>query len=195
MQCFLEASLSYATGEVNQIKLPKTHKQAMEADADAWGEAERSEFTALEEMETFELTQLPEGKRALPTKWIYALKTDADGNIVRYKARIVVRGDLAEEGVDYYETFSPVARWESVRTFLALTTLYNLKPMQADIQVAYLSAELDEEIYIRPPDGVKRLPPGYVYRLRRSMYGLPQAGRNFNRHFNDKLLAAGFKQL
>ncbi len=67
--------------------------------------------------------------------------------------------------------------------------------MQADIQVAYLSAELDEEIYIRPPDGVKRLPPGYVNRLRRSMYGLPQAGRNFNRHFNDKLLAAGVKQL
>jgi len=107
VQCFLEASLSNATGEVNQIKLPKTHKQAMETDADAWGEAERSKFTALEEMETFELAQLPEVKRALPTKFTYTLKTDADGNIMRYKARVVVRSDLAEKELITMRRFHP----------------------------------------------------------------------------------------
>ena len=107
MQCFLEASLSNVTGEINQTKLPKTHKQAMEADADAWGETERSEFTALEEMETFELAQLSEVKRALPTKFTYTLKTDADGNIMRYKARVVVRGDLAEKELINMRRFHP----------------------------------------------------------------------------------------
>lgn len=167
---------------VEQYYVPKTHAQALACtDAKLWIEAEDSEMSGLNTSGCFYVTKLPEGKIALPCKWVYTLKTDSQGKIQRYKARLCVRGDVAmnfEESWDW-ETFAPVARWESIRIFLALTVLLKLVPLQLDVDLAYLYADLDDEIYMLPPPGVT-LAPGQVYRLRKSLYGLPQSGRNWN---------------
>ena len=136
----------------------------------------------------------PDDIRPIMSKWTYALKTNAEGEIQRFKARICARGDQTKEGIDYEETFSPVVKWESIRLFLALTVLLRLSPLQLDVDLAYLYAPLDETIYMRPPDGVE-CPPGMVFRLVKSLYGLPQSGRNWNSHLHDTLTVAKFVRL
>jgi hypothetical protein len=97
---------------------------------------------------------------------------------------------MTEEGIDYQETFSPVAKWESIRLFLAMTVLLHLIPMQLDVDLAYLYAPLTEAIYMIPPDGMAA-PPGMLLRLLRSLYGLPQSG---NTHLDSNLTEAGFRR-
>ena len=138
--------------------------------------------------------KLPPGKKALPCKWVYALKTDSNNVIVRYKARLVVRGDFQIDGIDYEEIFSPIVRWESIRLFLALTVLLKLIPLQLDVDTAFLLADLDEEIYMNPPPG-DNLEDGFVYRLKKSLYGLKQAGRNWNQLLNNILQDYKFVRL
>jgi hypothetical protein len=99
----------------------------------------------------------------------------------------VARGDRCREGVDYKETFSPVVRWTSVRLYLALTTLLGLVPSQVDVDLAYLYANLNEEIYLKPPQGVSLPENKPVWRLHKSLYGLPQSGRNWNKKINESL--------
>jgi hypothetical protein len=122
------------------------------------------------------------------------VKTDETGKIVRYKVRIVARGDTQKEGIDYKEVFAPTANLESVRIICALAAKYNLELDQMDVSTAYLNGELEEEIYMTPPNCVE-IPEGHCWRLKRSLYGLKQAGRTWNRTFDSKLLKLGFHRL
>jgi hypothetical protein len=160
--------------------VPKTHNQALQLVArEYWLAAEESELTSLQLSGCLVVDDLPKGRKPLNIKWVYALKTDSHNVIQRFKARAVARGDQAKEGIDYNETFSSVVRWESIRIYLALTVLLGLIPLQLDVDTAYLYADLEEVIYANPPDGVE-LPPGKCYRVKKSLYGLPQSGRNWN---------------
>ena len=107
-----------------------------------------SEMKSLQENDMWELVHLPEGRKALGSKWVYKVKTDADGSIERYKARLVAQGYSQKYGTDYDQTYSPVVRLESFRTLLALSVQYGLKIHQVDVTTAFLNSEL-EEVYMK----------------------------------------------
>ena len=98
------------------------------------------------------------GRRAILGKWVFTIKRDSLGAIQRFKARICARGDMEIDGIDYSEVFSPVVSWVGIRIYLALTVLLGLIPLQLDIDLAYLYADLEEEVYMQPPPGVDITP-------------------------------------
>ncbi|KAL0455649.1 UNVERIFIED_CONTAM: Retrovirus-related Pol polyprotein from transposon RE1 [Sesamum latifolium] len=153
----------------------------------------RQELDALEQNDTWEVVALPPGKKAIGNKWVYKLKLKADGSIDRYKARLVAKGYNQVEGVDYIDRFSPVAKAVTVRVFLALASSYGWPVHQVDINNAFLHGFLDEDIYMQAPAGYV-VPKGKVCKLKRSLYGLKQASRQWNLELTAKLLAFGFHQ-
>jgi transposase InsO family protein len=174
---------------------PLTVKEAFGGpDKEAWWEAMREEYKSLLENETWDLTDLPKGKRALDTKWVFKTKRTESGNLERRKARLVVRGCKQVEGIDYTETYSPVIRYTSIRYLLALATKYDLHIDQMDVTTAYLNGDLDEEIYVRPPAELAKECRGKVWRLKKAMYGLKQSGKSWNTKLDQTLKSMGFIQ-
>lgn len=175
---------------------PKTFKQAMNGpDAAKWDAAAKKELKALHDMSTWDLVPLPLGREVVGCKWVWKVKTNADGSVERYKARLVAQGFSQSPGVDFDETWSPTARWNSIRTLLALAASEKLDVYQLDIDSAYLYGELDEEIYMKQPEGfVDAKHPDWVLRLKRALYGLKQSGRVWNSEIHRYLLGLGFVQ-
>ena len=175
--------------------IPKSFTDAMNSDeSDYWTEAIHREYQSLEANGTCELVELPKGRKAIDSKWVFALKRDVYGNIERYKARLVARGFKQEEGVDYFETFSPVARTSSIRIILALVAMYDYELAQADAITAYLNSSLDEKLYMKQPEGFEvKGKEDKVYLLVKSIYGLKQAGRNWYLQLCDHLHLLGFE--
>ena len=142
------------------------------------------EIQALENNHTWDVTALPPGKSPIGCKWVYKIKFNPDGSVERYKARLVAKGYTQREGLDFLETFSPVAKIVSVRVLIALATAKSWPLHQLDINIAFLHGDLDEEVYMT-------LPPGFhsrgecsasssaaapkVRKLVKSLYGLKQA--------------------
>ena len=153
--------------------------------AEKWQEAVDAEFKGLEDSGCYIETVLPPHKRAIFSKWVLAVKTDSFGNLLKFEAHCTARGDMLEND-EFEDVSSPVAGWTSIKLFLALTTLYNLTPLQLDINLAYLNAPLQEEIYMHPPPG-SNTTPGKVWKLEKSLYGLKQSGKNWNELFTDVL--------
>ncbi|KAK6143486.1 hypothetical protein DH2020_023834 [Rehmannia glutinosa] len=152
------------------------------------------ELAALEQNNTWILTSLPPGKRAIGCKWVYKVKMKPDGTVERYKARLVAKGFHQEHGVDYLDSFSPVAKLVTVRLVIALATIKGWPLFQLDVNNAFLHGYLDEDIYMVPPDGYSKAKPGEVCHLQRSLYGLKQASRQWNAEFCLKLQQFGFTQ-
>lgn len=136
---------------------------------------------------------IPKGRRALPTKWVYKVKTHPDGTIERYKARLVVKGFSQKPGVDFDKTFSPVVRLATIRALLGVAANENLKLQQFDVTTAFLNGEVSEEIYIKQPEGCSD-GTDQVCRLKRSLYGLKQAPRCWNTCISQFLISVDFKQ-
>ena len=130
---------------VTDLKLPKTHKQAMQSpEAEQWRGAEEEELRSMRVNKVLKPSKLHDGVVPLTTKWVYTVKTDLNGKIVKYKARLVARGYLQVLGIDYDETFSPVTRLETVRIVLAIAAQLGLKIHQMDVETAFLNADLEE---------------------------------------------------
>ena len=121
------------------------------------------------------LVDLPDDRQAIENKWIFKKKTDADGNVIVYKARLVAKGFRQVQGVDYDETFSPVAMLKSVRIMLAIAAFYDYEIWQMDVKTAFLNGFHKEELYMMQPEGFVD-PNGAkkVCKLQRSIYGLVQ---------------------
>lgn len=132
-------------------------------------------------------------------RWIFTIKYNAYGTVERYKGRLVAQGYTQQEGIDYLDTFSPVAKLTSVKFLLGLAAINGWSLDQMDVSNAFLHGELDEEIYMRlpqgytPPAGVV-FPPNHVCRLRKSLYGLKQASRQWYKRFSSVLLGANYIQ-
>ncbi|KAJ9556664.1 hypothetical protein OSB04_011278 [Centaurea solstitialis] len=169
---------------------PKNFKQAMQDPK--WIEAMKKEIQALELNDTWTLESLPEGKRAIDSKWVYKIKYKPNGDTERYKARLVARGFTQIEGEDFHDTFAPVAKLVTVRTLLAVATKNNWLIHQLDVNNAFLHGDLHEEVYMKIPQGFSKEDETRVCRLRKSLYGLKQASRNWYQKFTTALLGLGF---
>jgi hypothetical protein len=148
------------------------------------------EIGAMHKNDTWELVDLPPGRRAVKSKWVYKLKADG-----RYRARLVAKGFTQIPGIDYDETFSPVARFESLRMLLALAALEDWHIHQMDVKSAFLNGVLEEEIYMEQPPGFITVgSESKVCRLKKSIYGLKQAPRAWNSTFHEALTEQGLKR-
>uniref|UniRef100_A0A2N9F9Q0 Integrase catalytic domain-containing protein n=1 Tax=Fagus sylvatica TaxID=28930 RepID=A0A2N9F9Q0_FAGSY len=159
-----------------------------------WQQAMKEELDALLKTGTWDLVDLPAGKSAIGCKWVYKIKTRSDGTVDRYKARLVAKGFTQEYGIDYEETFAPVARLSSVRTLIAVSASRHWPLFQMDVKNAFLNGELTEEVYMQLPPGFSQ-PPGFspkVCRLRRALYGLKQAPRAWFAKFSSTISQHGF---
>jgi Reverse transcriptase (RNA-dependent DNA polymerase) len=182
---------------------PLSYKQAMaSADRSSWRAAMDLEMAAHHSNGTWEYvaaSDLPHGAKILGNQWVFALKTDSDGQVIRYKARIVVLGNHQRPGIDYKETFAPTVAAQTLRTFIAVAASRNLATAQLDVSTAYLNAPVTEEIFMRLPQGYEGTEvdehgrPKYC-RLLRSLYGLCQSGHNWHEWICDRLANIGFRQ-
>ncbi|CAL9135764.1 unnamed protein product, partial [Musa textilis] len=128
-------------------------------------------------------------------KWVFKTKRDSTGNIERYKARLVAKGFSQKEGIDYNETFSPVSRKDSLRIVMALVAHYDLELHQIDVKTAFLNGDLDEEIYMEQPEGfIEKGKESWACKLKKSIYGLKQASRQWYIKFHDTITSFGFKE-
>ena len=143
-----------------------------------WQDAMLKEIEAIEKNLTWELVDAPVDKNIVGLKWVFRTKYNADGSIQKHKARLVAKGYSQEQGIDYEETFSPVARFETVRVFLALAAQLKLPVYQFDVKSAFLNGDLEEEVYVSQPQGfVIGDTKNKVYKLNKALYGLKQAPR------------------
>uniref|UniRef100_A0A2N9GWD9 Integrase catalytic domain-containing protein n=1 Tax=Fagus sylvatica TaxID=28930 RepID=A0A2N9GWD9_FAGSY len=156
-----------------------------------WQQAMADELDALHKTHTWYMTTLPPGKSAVGCKWVYKIKTRADGSVERYKARLVARGFTQEYGIDYEETFAPIARLTSVRSLLAIAAVRHWPLFQMDVKNAFLNGDLLEEVYMQPPLGYLDS-HNQVCRLRRALYGLKQAPRAWFAKFSSVVAQQGF---
>ena len=162
--------------------------------AEKWKQAAQSEYESLMENQTWTLV-LPEGRTPISCKWIFRVKRDVDGNISKWKGRLVARGFTQERGIDYQETFSPVVRFTNVRLLLIYGLQNQMLIHQMDVTTAFLNGLLDEEIYMNQPEGfVQKGKEKLVCKLQRSLYGLKQAPRQWNVELVKHLHGIGFKE-
>jgi hypothetical protein len=183
------AHVVYSVGD-----LPTSFESAMESsDASKWMEACDSEFESLSKNETWELVPLPRGRKAISSKWVFKVKETAEGLIERYKARLVAKGFLQKYGVDFEETFAPVAKFASIRIILSIAAQYKLVLHQMDVKTAFLNGLLEEEIYMKQPVRfVDPKHPDHVCKFKRALYGLKQSPRMWNQTIDDFMRKIGF---
>ena len=174
---------------------PQTYKEAVNPTENLmWKEAIKSEIDSILHNHTWELVYLPMGCKPLSSKWIFKRKRIVDGAIDKYKARLVIKGYRQIEGLDYFDTYSPVTRIKSIRMVLAIAALKDLEVHQMDVKTAFLNGDLNEEIYMEQPEMFSA--PGQemkVCRLVKSLYGLKQAPKQWHEKFDNIMLSHRFK--
>ena len=175
---------------------PATYSEAMmDPDSEKWHVAMRSEIDSMGENQVWNLVDPPDGVRPIECKWIYKKKKDMDGNVHIYKARLVAKGFRQVQGVDYDETFSPVAMLKSIRIILAIAAYFDYEIWQMDVKTAFLNGNLDEDVYMIQPEGfVDPINAGKICKLQKSIYGLKQASRSWNIRFDEVIKGLGFHQ-
>ncbi|CAL1405238.1 unnamed protein product [Linum trigynum] len=159
-----------------------------------WREAMQREIDALVANGTWSLVELPPGKKVVSSKWVFKIKYKQDGTIERYKARLVAKGFTQTEGIDYHDTFAPVAKLVSVRCLLAVAAIRGWAVHQLDVDNAFLHGDLQEEVYMQIPPGFAAPGDTRVCRLHKSIYGLKQASRNWYAKFTTTLTELGFQR-
>ncbi|KAG7572452.1 Ribonuclease H-like superfamily [Arabidopsis suecica] len=180
-------------GQIDQHWIPQTYEEAIQHQV--WRDAIAAERQAMEHNHTWEEGELPKGKKAVTSKWVFTIKYKSNGDIERYKARLVARGFTQTYGVDYLDTFAPVAKLHTVRVVLSLATNLEWELWQMDVKNAFLQGELEEEVYMRPPPGLEdKEAPGKVLKLKKAIYGLKQSPRAWYHKLSTTLLGRGFKK-
>lgn len=175
------------------IEKPTNYSQA--AEDTAWRQAMINEINAIEKNKTWKLVELPAGQKPIGLKWVYKLKRDSNGEIVKHKARLVAKGYVQKHGIDYEEVFAPVTRLETVRLLLALAAKNGWEVHHLDVKSAFLNGDLQETVYVCQPEGfIKKGFEHLVYQLVKALYGLRQAPRAWYSKLNKCLEQLGFKK-
>ncbi|KAH9783645.1 hypothetical protein KPL71_009401 [Citrus sinensis] len=182
---------------VNQLSAVSIPNSVQEALKDLkWKAAMNDEMRSLQKNQTWELVDLPPGKKPVGCRWIYTIKYKADGSIERYKARIVAKGYTQTYGIDYTDTFAPVAKINTIRILLSLAVNLDWPVQQFDVKNAFLHGDLSEEIYMDLPPGCsgpERLNQK-VCKLKKSLYGLKQSPRAWFGKFTKAMVRFGYNQ-
>ncbi|GJX22703.1 putative ribonuclease H-like domain-containing protein [Tanacetum coccineum] len=172
---------------------PKKISQALEDES--WVDAMQEELLQFKIQKVWILVDLPLGKKAIGTKWVYRNKKDERGVVVRNKARLVAQGHRQEEGIDYDEVFAPVARIEAIRIFLAFASYMGFIVYQMDVKSAFLYGTIDEEVYVsQPPGFIDPKFPKKVYKVVKALYGLHQAPRAWYATLSAFLEKSGYRR-
>jgi len=164
-------------------------------DKEEWLEAVQEELNNMTNLKVYEMIKdIPSDANVISAKWIFKYKKDADGNIIKRKARLVARGFKQQYGIDYIDTFAPTLKKDSLRIITAISVQNGFKIHQIDITAAYLNADLSENIYMDAPQGH----PGFkksFWKLKKALYGLKQSGKEWNSKLNNVLINIGFSRL
>ena len=153
------------------------------------------EIESIYSNKVWELVEAPNGVKPIGCKWIYKRKRGVDGMVETFKARLVAKGFTQKEGIDYEETFSPVAMLKSIRILLSIAAVLDYEIWQMDVKTAFLNGHLEENIYMQQPDGfIQKGQEHMVCKLQRSIYGLKQASRSWNIRFDQAIKSLGFIQ-
>ncbi|KAI3688864.1 hypothetical protein L2E82_46759 [Cichorium intybus] len=177
---------------LNKTVEPQSYFEA--ASDPNWIKAMNDEMEALYRNNTWEITDLPVNRKPIGCRWVYKIKYKSNGEIERYKARLVAKGYNQREGIDYEETFSPVAKMVTVRIVVNLAVNNNWTLFQLDINNAFLYGNLDEDVYMTLPQGYFTKEDKRVCKLSKSLYGLKQAPRKWNERLCSALFEVGFEQ-
>jgi len=158
---------SIMLAEVEPVSFEEALKQ------NHWKKAMIEELDSIEKNETWRLVQLPTDKKCIDVKWVFKTKLKPDGQVAKYKARLVTRGFLQKYDQDYYEVYSLVARMETIRLIVAITVKNNWSMYQLDVKSTFLNVELEEEVYVNQPPGFEiKEKEEYLYKLDKALYGL-----------------------
>ncbi|GKA88230.1 retrovirus-related pol polyprotein from transposon TNT 1-94 [Tanacetum coccineum] len=176
--------------ELSKVE-PKNFKMAVIEDC--WFQAMQDEIHEFDRLEVWELVPRPIYVMVIALKWIYKVKLDEYGDVLKNKARLVAKGYRQEEGIDFEESFAPVARIEAIRIFIANAATKNMIIYQMDVKTAFLNGDLQEEVFVSQPEGFEDQDnPTHVYRLKKALYGLKQAPRAWYDTLSKFLLANNF---
>jgi hypothetical protein len=181
--------------KANSEDTPTFHEAMNGPDAEEFYKAMCLEIEQLESMDPWDIVPISEtkGKNILDSTWAFKRKRYPDGKVRKLKARWCVRGDQQLEGIDYFDTYAPVVAWSTVRLLLVLSVVLNLATRQVDYTLAFVHADLHDEVYVRMPKLFEK--EGHVFKLKKSVYGLKQAPLNFFNTLKEGLEARGFKQM
>ncbi|GKD87799.1 retrotransposon protein, putative, ty1-copia subclass [Tanacetum coccineum] len=182
--------------ELGDLGEPANYKAALlDPESKKWLAAMNVEMQSIKDNDIWELVELPPNAKIVGNKWLFKKKTDMDGAIHTFKSCLVEKGFTQTYGVNYEETFSPVADIRAIRILIAIAAFYNYEIWQMDFKTAFLNGHLSEEVYMTQPEGfVNPKYPNHVYKLKRSIYGLKQAPRQWNKRFDDEIKKFGFNQ-
>ena len=171
---------------------PAAVEEAMKEDC--WSQAMKSELQAIEDNKTWVVCDLPKQQRAIGLKWVFKVKKDPQGQIVKHKTCLVAKGYAQRHGVDYDEVFALVARIETIRLFLALAAQSGWEVHHMDVKSAFLNGDLTETVFVQQPPGFVVGSEGRVLRLKKALYGLKQAPRAWNAKLDKELVTLGFER-
>jgi hypothetical protein len=176
---------------VSSIEPTKIDEALMDID---WVNAMHEELNNLKRNQVWELVERPRDHNVIGIKWVFRNKQDQDGIVIRNKARLVVQGYSQMEGIDFGETYAPIARLEVIKILLAYACAHNIKLYQMDVKSAFLNRYINELVYVeQPPDFKDVKKPNHVYKLKKALYSLKQAPRAWYKRLRDFLLSKGFK--
>jgi hypothetical protein len=156
----------------------------------------KDEIKSMSTNEVWDLEEIPKGAETVGCKWVYKTKYDSQENIDKFKARLVVKGYTQREGIDYNETFSSLSCKDSFRIIMALVAHYDLELHEMDVKTAFLNGDLDETVYMAQPKGfIMKSKEKLGYRLKKSIYGLKQASRQWYLKFDKTIKNLGSKKM
>ncbi|GJR85589.1 retrotransposon protein, putative, ty1-copia subclass [Tanacetum coccineum] len=182
--------------ELGDLGEPANYRAALlDPESKKWLDAMNVEMQSMKDNDVWVLVELPPNARTVGSKWLFKKKTNMDGAVYVFKARLVAKGFTQTYGVDYEETFSPVADIRAIRILIAIATYYDYEIWQMDVKTDFLNGHLSKEVYMEQLEGF--VDPKYldhVCKLKRSIYGLKQASRQWNKQFDNEIKKFSFTQ-